>query len=259
MDHPNTYQALPLPPHYDPQKVGQVWAVPYQARAAQAQEWARQHAIPPAAGDAYRVALIAIDLQNTFCIPGFELFVGGRSGSGAVDDNRRLCQFIYRSLGALTHITATLDTHSAMQIFHPIFLVDAHGRSPEPLTLVSYTDLLEGKWRFNPAVAPSLGITPEYGQQHLEHYAEELKQRGKYDLTVWPYHVMLGSIGHALAPAVEEAIFFHTVARASQADFTIKGGNPLTEHYSAIGPEVLDGPFGEPVAERSGKFIQRLQ
>ncbi len=63
---------------------------------------------------------------------------------GAVEDNRRLCEFIYRNLGRITHITATLDTHTAMQIFHPIFLVDSHGQNPAPLTLISYEDILKG-------------------------------------------------------------------------------------------------------------------
>jgi len=35
----------------------------------------------------------------------FELFVGGQSGSGAVDDNVRLCEFIYRNLGLVSAIT----------------------------------------------------------------------------------------------------------------------------------------------------------
>ena len=82
-------------------------------------------------------------------------------------------------------------------------------------------------------------MNPEYGQEYLLHYAQKQLQRDKYDLTIWPYHVMFGSIGHALVPAVEEAIFFHTIARYNQAEFQIKGSNPLTEHYSAIGPEVL--------------------
>jgi nicotinamidase-related amidase len=198
-------------------------------------------------------------VQNTFCIPGFELFVGGRSGTGAVEDNLRLCQFIYRNLHRITQITATLDTHTAMQVFHPIFLVDKRGQHPAPLTLISYEDLLSGRWRFNQAIAPSLGIDPEYGQEHLLHYAQTLKERHKYDLTIWPYHVMLGSIGHALVPAVEEAIFFHTMARYSQPEFEIKGSNPLTEHYSAIGPEVLDGPRGERIAEKNRKFIRDLE
>lgn len=255
----NALHELPLPPHFDPTKVGEIWKVDYAKRADQALDWARQFHISPAASDTPKIALIAIDVQNTFCIPGFELFVAGRSGTGAVEDNRRLCDFIYRNLGCITHITATLDTHTAMQIFHPIFLVDEHGQNPAPLTLISYDDILKGRWKFNTAIAGSLNITPEYGQQHLLHYASELKERQKYDLTIWPYHVMLGSIGHALVPAVEEAIFFHTIARFNQADFQIKGNNPLTEHYSAIGPEVLDGPDGKRIAEKNRKFIQELE
>jgi nicotinamidase-related amidase len=259
MPKTSSVHTLPIPPHYDPAQVGEIWQVPYQERAAEARRWAEDKQVQRAAGDQFKTALIAIDVQNTFCIPGFELFVGGRSGIGAVEDNRRLCEFIYRNLGEISQITATLDTHTAMQIFHPVFLVNDQGEHPAPLTLISYDDLVQGRWKFNPAIASSLNITPEYGQAHLLHYAQELKERHKYDLTIWPYHVMLGSLGHALVPAIEEAIFFHTIARASQADFEIKGGNPLTEHYSAIGPEVLDGPQGETIARRSSKFIQKLR
>ncbi|MCI0520645.1 MAG: isochorismatase [Chloroflexi bacterium] len=252
------FRELPLPPHYDPARAGEIWPAPYQERARAAQAWARQHHLQPAAADQVKLALIAIDVQNSFCIPGFELFVGGRSGLGAVEDNRRLCEFIYRNLGSLAQITATLDTHTAMQIFHPVCLVDAQGEHPAPLTQVSYEDIEQGRWRFNPQVAASLGIDPDYGQQHLLHYARTLHARGKYDLTIWPYHVMLGSLGHALVPAVEEAIFFHTIARSSQADFDLKGDQPLTEHYSVIGPEVMEGPDGRPLSGRSSKFLERL-
>lgn len=253
------FRELPLPLHFEPGKVGEVWRVPYQELAAQAAQWARQHNLRPAGEDEFKTALIIIDAQNTFCIPGFELFVGGRSGTGAVEDNRRLCEFIYRNLAHLTQITATLDTHTTMQIFHPIFLVNAAGEHPAPMTMISYDELRAGKWRFNPAIAGSLNLEAAYGQEHLLHYAQELRLRGKYDLTIWPYHVMLGSIGHALVAAVEEALFFHTLSRASQADFEVKGSNPLTEHYSALGPEVLDGPYGEAIAVKNGKFVQKLR
>jgi nicotinamidase-related amidase len=69
---------------------------------------------------------------------------------------------------------------------------------------------------------------------------------------------MLGGIGHALVSAVEEAVFFHAIARAAQPDFQVKGGNPLTEHYSVLGPEVTDGPDGSPIAERNRSLIEKL-
>jgi nicotinamidase-related amidase len=86
----------------------------------------------------------------------------------------------------------------------------------------------------------------------------ELTEGGKYPLLVWPYHAMLGGIGHALVSAVEEAVFFHGIARASQPRFEIKGGNPLTEHYSVLHPEVMIGPDGETIARKNAPFIQTL-
>ena len=115
---------LPVPSFFDPERMGEIWKVPFQERALQARAWSREHQIQPASKDKFRIGLIAIDVQNTFCIPDFELFVGGRSENGAVEDNRRLCEFIYRNLSLITQITATLDTHQAVQIFHSIFLVN---------------------------------------------------------------------------------------------------------------------------------------
>ena len=249
---------LPVPPHFDPSKTAGVWRVPYQPLAEGAQDWASRYNIRPAGDDALKIALIIIDVQITFCIPGFELFVAGRSGSGAVDDTRRLCEFIYRNLGTLSQITATMDSHEAIQIFHPIFLVNQQGANPTPYTSVSGEDIQQGRWKFNPAVAKSLGINEEFGQRQMLHYTEELKRRGKYEHTIWPYHAMLGGIGHALVPSLEEAIFFHSIARSSQADIQLKGQNPFTENYSAIGPEVLDGPDGKPLAQKNQSFLQKV-
>jgi nicotinamidase-related amidase len=249
---------LPVPAHFDPERVGEVWRVPYEDRAREATAWAEEHRIGPAAEDSLRVCLLAVDVQNTFCIPDFELFVGGRSGTGAVDDNRRLCEFLYRNLGTITQIFPSLDTHHAMQVFHAVWLVDEHGNHPEPYTLVSPEDVASGRWQANEAVAEALGIDPEYATRHLEHYTRRLADGGKYNLTIWPYHAMLGGIGHALVSAVEEAIFFHAVARSSQPDFQPKGQNPLTEHYSMLGPEITEGPDGETIAGRNDALIQEL-
>jgi nicotinamidase-related amidase len=200
-----------------------------------------------------------VDVQNTFCLPGFELYVAGRSGTGAVDDNRRLCEFIYRNLGVITQITATMDTHQAMQIFHAIFLIDENGEHPAPYTNVSADDVRTGKWKFNPALASHFGISAEEGQARLNHYTTVLEEEGKYALTIWPYHAMLGGLGHALVSSVEEALFFHSVARLSPPHFEIKGDRSFTEHYSVIGPEVEKGPRGEILGEHNNKFVEMLK
>jgi nicotinamidase-related amidase len=251
--------SLPLPDFFDPSKVDSVWRVPYEERAGQAAEWATRHALQPAEADTKRIWLLLVDVQNTFCIPGFELFVGGRSGTGAVEDNRRLSEFIYRNLGGITKITATMDTHQLMQVFHAMFFIDAEGNHPAPYTLIHTEELKSGKWTFNPALAPRFKITPEYGQEMMIYYAGKLEKRGKYALTIWPYHAMLGGVGHSLVSSVEEAIFFHSVARLSQPDFEIKGNQPFTEHYSVIGPEVTKGPKGEVLGKHNPKFAEELK
>ena len=255
-----THAQLPMPPHFDPQTVKDVWRVPYGDRAVQATQWAQQHTLQPGAADTTRICLLAIDVQNTFCIPGFELFVGGQSGMGAVDDSKRLCEFIYRNLGVITQITPTMDTHTAMQIFHPIFWVNAAGEHPVPAaTMISFEDVQQGVWRVNPAIAPSLSNgNLEALHSHALHYTKKLTEAGKYPLTVWPYHSMLGGIGHAIVSAVEESMFFHGIARNSQTQFELKGSHPLTENYSVLRPEVMEGVEGGVLAQKNTSLIQTL-
>ncbi|MGL5080351.1 MAG: isochorismatase [Microcoleaceae cyanobacterium] len=252
-------QSLPIPLHFNPESVGKVWRVAYQQRAIEAEAWAMQQGIQPATHDMEQTCLLLIDVQNTFCIPDFELFVRGQSGLGAVEDNVRLCEFIYRNLGSISQIIATLDTHTAAQIFHPIFWVNQHGEHPIPAaTLIQFEDVQNGVWQVNPAVSASLGINDDTLQRHALHYTQKLSDGGKYPLTVWPYHSMLGGIGHALISAVEEAIFFHTLARQSQAQFELKGNNALTENYSVLKPEVLTGFDGRAIGKKNMSLVQKL-
>ena len=249
---------LPVPSHFEPSEVGKVWRVPYQVRARVAEAWAKEHGLGPAAEDSFRLCLLAVDVQNTFCIPEFELFVAGRSGTAAVDDNRRLCEFVYRNLSTITQIVPSLDTHYAMQVFHAIWLIDEQGNHPAPHTLVSAQDVEAGRWRINPPVVEALGIGTDYATRHLTHYTRRLATGGKYDLTIWPYHAMFGGIGHALVSAFEDAIFFHTIARQSQPKFQVKGNTSLTEHYSILGPEVTEGPDGDLLEARNAELLELL-
>jgi nicotinamidase-related amidase len=251
---------LPIPPHFNPKKVGEVWRLPYQQCATEAEAWAKQHNITVAADDKIRICLLLIDVQNTFCIPDFELYVGGKTGTAAVDDNQRLCEFIYRNLGRITKIIPTLDTHTAMQIFHPIFWINANGEHPTPAaTNITLADIEAGIWQVNPAVANSV-TNGDYQllKKQAEHYVKKLSQDGKYPLTVWPYHSMLGGIGHALVSAVEEAVFFHSIARQTATQFELKGENPLTENYSILRPEVLTGFDEKPIAKKNSSLIKQL-
>jgi len=56
MNNPSAYRPanpLPIPSHYSPEKVGQVYRVPYQSLAEAAGEWAKQHNLRPAVQDRF--------------------------------------------------------------------------------------------------------------------------------------------------------------------------------------------------------------
>ena len=252
---------LPIPSFFDPNKVDQLWRVPYSEREAQAKAWAAQHSVKSASKDKTRICFMPVDVQITFCHPDAALYVGGRSGKGAVDDTRRMCEWIYKNLGIITTISPTMDTHSAFQIFHPVFWVDERGNHPGTMTMIAAADVRSGKWRVNPAAAYAVLGDPAkytYLQAFASHYVETLTSGGKYPLMLWPYHAMLGSIDHALVPSLQEAAFFHTIARGSQTQFEIKGGNPMTENYSVFQPEVLVDQKGRPIAQKNSEFLNAL-
>lgn len=256
----SNFSELPIPSFFNPEKVREVWQIPYSDRAAQAENWAQQYQIPVADADETRTGLLLIDVQNTFCLPGFELYVGGRSGQGAIEDNIRLCELIYRHLHCFTEIIATMDTHFPIQIFHPIFWVNDQGEHPTPATtIISHQDIEKGVWKVNPAIVSNF---PSWDYSSLQayalHYARHLDSQGKYPLLIWPYHGMLGSIGHAVVSSVEEALFFYSVARKRQPQYEIKGNNPLTENYSVLRPEVTEDQDGNPIAQENRSLIEQL-
>jgi nicotinamidase-related amidase len=251
---------LPLPSWFDPRRAADYHYRPdAQALAASAAAWRAQHRLKPAAADEARVHLLLIDVQKDFCFPEGTLYVAGRSGTGAIDDARRIAELIYRNLGQITEITATLDTHLAFQIFFPSFWLD---RDDAPLTahrVVTAEQIARGEVRPHPAIAKWLcgGNYPWLCKQVL-HYARELERAGKYQLYLWPPHCLLGSDGHALAGVVHEARLAHAFARTAQASVEVKGGNPLTENYSVLRPEVLSRFDGAALAQRNTGFVQTL-
>jgi nicotinamidase-related amidase len=213
----------------------------------------------PAGSDRHNLHLLLIDVQKDFCFPEGALYVAGRSGTGAVDDSRRIAEFIYRNLAAITNITVTLDTHFAFQIFFPSFWID---EADQPLSAhreISTDDVLTGRVRPSPAVAHWLcGGNYPWLLRQVSFYCRELSQAGKYRLYLWPPHCLLGSDGHALAGVVQEARLLHAYVRGAQSWAEVKGGNPLTENYSVLRPEVLLRHDGQPLAQRNTHFLKTL-
>ncbi len=252
--------SLPLPPFFDPANAARFLFRPDpQALLSVAQEWKRAHALKPAPRAARNVHLLLIDVQKDFCFPEGSLFVGGRSGRGAIDDTRRIAEFIHRNLATLTNITATLDSHFAQQIFFPSFWIDAHGTPLTPHREITVAQIGAGEVRPDPAMASWLcGGDVAWLERQVRDYCAQLERAGRYTLYLWPPHCLLGSDGHALAGLVQEARLFHSYARSAQSFTELKGENPLTENYSVLRPEVLTRHDGQPLGVRNSALMNTL-
>lgn len=251
---------LPVPQHFKASNADQ-WG--YRADQGKifdlAKQWAKMHDIKPTAVDKVNTHLLLIDVQKDFCFPQGSLYVGGRSGTGAVEDNKRLCRFIYENLGTISNITVTVDTHFPYQIFFPSFWEDDQGNPAGPYTVITTDEVRSGKWSPTKAMAHWL-CNGNYSwlRKQAEFYCDTLEKGGKYALYLWPFHCMIGDEGHSLVGVVHEARLFHAFARVSPDLAEVKGGNLLTENYSVLSPEVLMRHDGHAMAQRNTKFIQTL-
>ena len=251
---------LPVPDFYDADNAGR-WDYRPDEHAVfeRAVAWRDEHGLRPAAEDRLRVHLLLIDLQKDFCFPEGTLYVAGRSGRGAIEDNDRIARFIYRNLGVISAITCTLDTHFPYQIFSPAFWLDADGNPPPANRQIIAEQIRAGEVRPNPALAATLADGDyDWLLKQVIHYCEQLEKQGKYRLYLWPPHCLLGSEGHALAGVIQEARLFHSYARTAPAEVEIKGQTPLTEYYSVLGPEVTTRWDGGTIAEKNTRFVEKL-
>jgi nicotinamidase-related amidase len=255
-----TPRPLPLPAVFEAKNAEKREYAPDQQKLfGDAADWRRAHGITPSATDKQNVHLLLIDVQKDFCFPTGSLYVGGRSGRGALDDSRRTAEFVYRNMNVLTNITTTMDTHFAFQIFFPSFWVDRDDKPLAPFRDITTDDIDRGDVRPNPAVASWIcnGDYPWLLKQ-VRFYCAELEKAGKYRLYLWPPHCILGSDGHSLVGVVHEARMFHSYARGQQSWVEVKGGDALTENYSVLTPEVLMRHDGHPLGQRNTAFIKTL-
>jgi nicotinamidase-related amidase len=231
---------LPVPMFHDATKVASVHVERAALVAEVADEYRKKHGVRPSAQDKFRIAAFGIDAQIGFCSPGASLFV-----PGAVEDTTRTIDWLYRNLDRITQLAFSLDTHRVFQIFHPAWWIDDDGKHPAPFTPITTQDVKSGRWK--PVMHPA---------ECLE-YVKRLEASGKYILTIWPYHTLLGGVSHALVPALMEAVLFHSIARSSQAHFETKGTHSMTENYSVLSPEVRE-LGGQSVGTFNAAFFKML-
>ncbi len=111
---------------------------------------------------AENIHLVVIDPQNDFCEHGEDLTVEERTerkakgipirerGSlyvpGAENDMQRVADMINRMGDKINKIHVSLDCHYKYDISHPKFLRNSKGENPEPFTIISHKDAVDGVW-----------------------------------------------------------------------------------------------------------------
>ena len=185
---------------------------------------------------------LIIDPQRDFCDPvNGKLYV-----PGAEKDMARLTTLLTRLGESVSAIHITLDSHHYRNIAHPVWWRDAAGNPPEPFTIITTEDIETGKWR------TARAEDDEYSRG----YVWRLAENGRYPLCIWPYHCLIGTPGHAVAPELFPALTEWGGATGRLVNFVRKGENPRTEHYSAIRADVPDPT--DPATQVNTALINQL-
>lgn len=187
------------------------------------------------------IHLLVIDPQNDFCDPNGSLYV-----PGAEKDMERLAAMVHRLHPKIDDIHVTLDSHRKVDIAHPIWWKDSSGKRPDPFTIITASDVADGKWTT---------FMPSFQQRSLT-YLRELEASGRYPHCIWPPHCLIGSWGHSIFPAFYDALQVWEDSFAT-VDYVTKGSNIYTEHFSAVKAEVPAAD--DPTTQLNANFVQTLE
>eukprot|EP01038_Epipyxis_sp_PR26KG_P015394 gene15394-20761_t len=156
---------------------------------------------------------------------------GSLAVAGADEDSHRISQMVEHNIDKIDEVIVTLDSHNPDHIAHALFWsgkIDGTGIEPSPFSQISSEDLLKGKW------------FPKDMQQmdHCIEYTRELEKKGRFMLTIWPPHCLIGSAGQKIFPPLAHSLEIWKEKRLRDIVLVHKGMNNLTEMYSAIEAEV---------------------
>lgn len=172
------------------------------------------------------IQLLGIDVQQDFMdLPGSALPV-----PGAVEDSKRMAALVRRLGRKISDIHITFDSHHLIHIANPIMWVNSMSQHPAPFTQISVDDVANGVWR---AYKPGW-------QKWQAAYVESLANQGRYKLTIWPPHCLIGSMGYAIEPNFYGSLIEWEANEFGMVNKVTKGSNYRTEHYSAVKAEVQD-------------------
>lgn len=74
---------------------------------------------------------------------------------------------------------------------------------------------------------------------HCLKYTKELEAKGRFQLTIWPEHCIVGSKGHAVVDEINDSLQLWAKETQRTVQYIQKAQNRFTEMYSGIEAEVV--------------------
>ncbi len=262
----STTKELPLPPHFSADNAFD----PYYSLGRRsdlqlhALDWQKKHSITDPELGLRNIMLLVIDGNFDFVHREGTLQVAGHSGKSAMENMARLATFGYKNLHRIGEVVATADTHLALQISQPDGWSNFYGLPPIPNVPIPNDIIQKGHIGASRAMARygimSCGMAGGDVINHFTYYSNELAKAGKYEVTPWEPHGILGSQGHALNGVLDELRAFHGYVREVPNHIVMKGQSPWTEHYSVLEAEVKTFANGKPIpgAELNEPLFQKM-
>lgn len=216
------------------------------------------------------VTLLIIDPQNDFAskeAPQGSLYV-----DNADEDTKRVVNFILESIKdtddstsdgtkvEIDRIVVSLDSHHKFHIAHPCFWTDKDGKkNPGVFTQILSSAIEDGTWKptekaFEESIngnfidenvldngvkeacmdmAGNLDLV-----KYCIEYTKKLEEGGRFNLTVWPEHCIIGTEGNDIVKELKDVLDKWEDVTGNKVEIVAKGQNNLTEMYSALSAEV---------------------
>jgi nicotinamidase-related amidase len=178
------------------------------------------------------------------CIDGQEDFMDKKRAAlpvpNANADMDRVALMVRDHGSKIDGVVLPMDGHLINHIAHGVTWVNKRGRHPKPFTQILHDDVVDGVW------------TPE--DESLRSYAlwytRKLERQGKFKLTIWKPHCLIGTPGHNLQANLNNSIQEWMAKYKRNALYVPKGINCKTEHYGAIVAEI-------PLSNDRGTWVNR--
>ena len=151
---------------------------------------------------------------------------------GANEDCKRTAAMIRTNVTLIHNIIVILESRYEYNISHSLFWLGKNGLPPKPFTTISYLDIMKKVWlpRDNSIEVVNWCLA----------YTKALEQRCNRVLTIWPDHCIIGSRGHVVDSAINEALQEWAVHSHRPVVYVTKGQNWKTEMLSALEAEIVD-------------------